>query len=117
MLDQLLAFAPCRRADFHLALGLGSKRLRKQSALLEIVRNENESRRRLIVVKLREESAQNFLRPDCPVGFVKICAVAPVLAGAEEEHFDARKATGLVHGEYVGFLNVAGIYALMRLDR
>ena len=74
-------------------------------------------RARLVVVELREERAQHLARPERAVGLGEIGAVAPVLAGAEEEHLDADEAAVLMHGEHVGLLDAARIDALLRLHR
>ena len=55
--------------------------------------------------------------PKRAVGLREIGAVAPVLAGAEEEHLHAEEAAVLVHGEHVGLLDAARVDALLRLHR
>src|SRR5579862_5996892 len=81
------------------------------------VRDQDETRRRLVVVELREERGQNFARAKRAVGPRKIRAVAPVLAGAEKEHLDAAKAALLMQGEHVRLRDAARIDALVRLNR
>ena len=85
--------------------------------LLDLVRQQDQSWRRLVVVELREERAQHFLRREGLLGAREIGAVAPVLPGAEEEHLDAGIAAFLVDREHVGFFHRARIDALLRLDR
>src|SRR5262245_2002780 len=114
MLDQCLALTPRRRADFDFALALGCKRFCKQSAFIEVVRNEHKPRRWLVVVELRKKGAENFVRPDRAVSFRKISTIAPVLPSTEEEYLYARKAAGLVHSEYIGLLYAARINPLDR---
>ncbi len=46
----------------------------------------------------------------------EVGAVAPVLAGAEEEHLNARLPAVLVGGEHVGFLDAFGIDGLVGGD-
>src|ERR1019366_894734 len=84
---------------------------------LDGMREQNELRRRLVVVKLREERAQHFLGGERFLRARKIGAVAPVLPGAKKESLDAGIAALLMEGEHVGFLARARINALLRLDR
>src|SRR2546423_5294804 len=81
------------------------------------MRQQDEFRRWLVVIELREERGQHFLRRERLLCAGKIGAVAPVLAGAEEEYFDAGIAALLMDGEHVGFFYRARIDALLRLDR
>jgi hypothetical protein len=81
------------------------------------VRQQDEFRRRLVVVELREERAQHLFRREGFLRAREIGAVAPVLPGAEEEHLDAGIAALLMDGEHVGLLHGARIDALLRLDR
>ena len=96
---------------------LGGERFGEQRLVLDGVRDQDQARRRLVVVELRQEGRKHFARPERFVGFGKIGAVAPVLPGAEEEHFDAGEAALLMHGKDVGLLDGARIDALLRLDR
>src|SRR5437879_13812281 len=80
------------------------------------MREENAARRRLVVIELGQECAEHFARFERTIGTRKIRAIAPVLPGAKEEHFDARVAALLVHGEYIRLVDAAWIDALMRLD-
>ncbi len=89
VLHQLLAFAALRRAHLDFVPGFGRQRFGKQCSLVKIMRNENEARRRLVVVELREKCAEHFRRTNAAVGLREIGAVPPVLARAEKEHFDA----------------------------
>ena len=93
------------------------ERLGQQRALLDLVREEDAARARLVVVELREERAQHLAGRERAVGLREIGAIAPVLAGAEEEHLDAVEAAVLMDGEHVGLLDAARIDALLRLDR
>jgi hypothetical protein len=81
------------------------------------VRQQDELRRRLVVVELREEGAQHFFRRERLLRAREIGAVAPVLPGAEEEHLDTGVAALLVDREHVGLFHCARIDALLRLDR
>jgi hypothetical protein len=81
------------------------------------MREQDQPWRRLVVVELCEEGGQHFLRREGLFRAREIGAVAPVLAGAEEEHFDAGIAALLVDGEHVGFFHRARVDALLRLDR
>ena len=93
------------------------ERLGQQRALLDLVRDEDAARARLVVVELGEECAEHLAGARRAVGLGKIGAVAPVLAGAEEEHLDAAEAAVLVDGEHVRLFDAARIDALMRLHR
>ena len=93
------------------------KRLGKQRAFLDLVRDEDAARTRLVVIELRKKRAQHLAGGERAIGFGEIGAIAPVLPGAEEEHLDAAEAAGLMHGEHVGLLDAARIDALMRLHR
>ncbi|MHC2575733.1 hypothetical protein ACVMHR_000472 [Bradyrhizobium diazoefficiens] len=81
------------------------------------MRKQDVLRRRLVVVELGEEGAEHFFGRKGLLRAREIGAVAPVLAGAEEEHLDAGEAALLVDGEHVGLLHRARIDALLRLDR
>src|SRR5579875_2460530 len=114
---ELLAFAAPGERDLDPVPAARRKRRGEQSALAEIVRHEDEPRRRLVVIELREECLQYVAGSQRAVGLGKIGAIAPVLAGAEEEDLDAAVAPLLMHGKDVGLLDRPGIDALMRLDR
>src|SRR5438445_3546379 len=81
------------------------------------MRQQYEFRRRLVVVELREERGQHLFRRERLFSAWEVSAIAPVLAGAEEEHLDAGITALLMDGEYVGFFHGARIDALLRLDR
>ena len=117
MRDQFLFLAALRHRDFDFVAGLHAKGVGKQCRFLDLMRQQDEFRRRLVVVELREERGQHFLRRERLLRAREIGAVAPVLAGAEEEHFDAGIAALLMDGEHVGFFYRARIDALLRLDR
>ena len=53
--DQLLLLAALRRRDLDLVAGLDRQRVGEQFALLDLVREQDQLRRRLVVVELREE--------------------------------------------------------------
>jgi hypothetical protein len=71
---------------------------------------------RLVVVELRQERSPAPRRLDRRVGLGEIGAVAPVLAGAEEEHLDAVLSAFLMDREDVRFLDRLRVDALMALD-
>ena len=96
---------------------LDGERFGEQFALVEVVRQQNAPRTRLVVIELGQERIEHFAGQERAVGAGKIGAVAPVLAGAEEKHFDAGEAAVLVGGEYIGLFDAARIDALARLDR
>src|ERR1700688_915705 len=95
----------------------GSQRLCQQRSILDLIRNEHEPRRRLVIVELGEERGEHLARGQGTIGLGKITAIAPVLPGAEEEYLDAGKAALLMDGEDIGLLDAARVDALMRLDR
>jgi len=117
MLDQILLLAALRLRDFDLVAGFCAERFGKQRAILDVVRDQDQPRRRPLVIELAEKRGENFFRSDRAIGFGKIGAVAPVLSGAEEEDLDAGKSALLMHGKNVGLFDAARIDALMRLDR
>src|SRR4029077_13667290 len=84
--DQFLLFAAPGSRDFHLEARLDRKRIGQELAFLDSVRQQDEFRRRLVVVELREERGQHLFRGERFVRAGKIGAVAPVLAGAKEEY-------------------------------
>jgi len=79
------------------------------------MRQQDQLRRRLVVVELREERAQHLAGLEALVGARKVRAVAPVLPGAEEEHLDAGLSALLMDGEDVGLLDRLRVDALVRL--
>src|SRR5690242_17768434 len=81
------------------------------------MRDQNKAGRRPVVVELSHERRQHLACGERAVRFGKIGAIAPVLAGAEEEHLDTGESALLIQREYIGFLDAARINALMRLDR
>ena len=87
----------------------------QQLLLLHAVRKQDRPRARLVVVELREEGAQHLRRLQRRVGLREIGAVAPVLAGAEEEHLDADLPALLMDGEDVGLLDALRVDALVAL--
>ncbi len=115
--DQFLLLAALGRRDFDLEAGLDRQRVGQQLGFLDLVRQQDQFRRRLVVVELRQERGQHFFRRERFLRAREIGAVAPVLAGAEEEHLDAGIAALLMDGEHVGFFHGARIDALLRLDR
>ena len=117
MHHQFLALAALRHADFDFTAAFAGEGFREQRAFLEFVRHQHQPRRRLVIVELRHECAQDFSRAERAIGFREIGAVAPVLPGAKEKHLDAIIAAGLMQCEHVGFLDIARIDALMRRNR
>ena len=90
--------------DLDLVPGL-TKRFGQQRAFLDLVRQQDQSRRRLVVVELRQEGAQHLLRRQRLFRAREIGAVALVLPGAEEKHLDAGIAALLMDGEHVGLFH------------
>ena len=96
--------------------GAGGERLLQKLLLVHAVRKQDRTRARLVVIELRKEGAQHLGRFHRRVCLGKIGAVAPVLAGAEEEHLNADLPALLMDGEDIGFLDALRIDALMALD-
>src|SRR5581483_12203027 len=96
VLHQFPALASLRRAHIDFVSGLGRQGFGEQGPLLEFMRDENESGRRLVVIELRKKGTEDFCGADAAVGFRKVAAVAPVLRGAEKEHLDAGASPCLV---------------------
>ena len=113
--DQFPLLATLRHRDIDLAAGLGAKRCRKQRALGNVVREQNAAGRRLVVVELRHERTEHLAGLQRAVGLRKIRAIAPVLPGPEEEHFNAIEAAVLMDREHVGVLDAARVDALRAL--
>ena len=86
-----------------------------QRLLLHLVGQQDEARAGLVVVELGEEGPQHLGFRQGAVGAGIIGAVAPILAGAEEEHLDAGGPALLVAGEHVRLLHPAGVDALRAL--
>src|SRR5205814_8630533 len=97
MVDQFLLLAALRGRDLDLMPALDRERFAEQRAVLDLVRQEDATRRRLIVIELRQKRAEHFARFERAVRAREVGAVAPVLTGAEEEHLDARISALLVH--------------------
>ena len=114
VLDEGRLVAALRDFDADLAGGLGRKRLGEQFARLRLVGEQDEARDGLVVVELRDEAFEDLLGAEGAVGLREIGAVAPVLAGAEEEYLDAGLAAFLVGGEDVGLLDRLGVDRLFR---
>src|SRR5262249_2910912 len=117
MLHQVFLLATLRDQHFHAAAALHAERFADQHSIGHVVRHEDATRRRLIVVKLSDERAEHVLGSERAVGAREICAVAPVLSGAEEEYFDTREAAFLMQREHIGLFDAARIDALVRLNR
>ncbi len=115
VVDEVLLLAALRHGDRDAVAGLLRQRSLEQGPLLDLVREQDQPRYRLVVVELGEEGAEHRARLEVAVGARIVGAVAPVLAGAEEEHLDAGGAALLVDGEDVGLVDAARIDPLMPL--
>ncbi len=78
---------------------------------------KHQTRRRLVVVELRQERRQHLLAADGLVGLREIRPVAPVLPIAEEEHLDAELPCLLVDRKDIRLLHRLRVHALHALDR
>src|SRR5262245_58350670 len=113
MLDQILLLATLRHRDLDSVPGPGGERLGQKRTIVELMRDQNQPWTGLVVVELGKKGRQNLPRRDGAIGLRKICAIAPVLAGAEEEHLHTGEAALLMQREDVGFFHAARIDALM----
>jgi len=116
MFDQFALFAPARHGDRDLAVGTFGERLLQQVAFRNVVGQKHQTRARLVVVKLRQETLQNLRRREALVGAGEIGAIAPVLSGAKEKHLNAGLAAVLEAGKDIGFIDRMRVDALVRLD-
>src|SRR5262249_58415409 len=96
MIDEVLLLAALGHAHLDLVAALGGQGLGEQRTLLELVRDEDGARARLVVVELGEKRAEHLAGRKRAIGFGEISAIAPVLAGAEKEHLHAVEAAGLM---------------------
>ena len=103
--------AALRHGNLDPALGLDRQRLGQQRARWHVVRQQDQTRHRLVVVELGDEAIENFADVERPIGLREIGAVAPVLPRPKEEHLDAGVPAFLVRREHVGLLDT------FRVDR
>ena len=116
LIDELAFLAALRHGDLDAWPARSSKASVEQAAILDLVRQQDEPRRRLVRVELREKGAEHLAGVEALVGAREIGAVAPVLTGAEEEHLDAELPGLFGDGENIGLLDAARIDALRALD-
>ena len=76
------------------------------------MRQQDQARNRLVVIELGQEGAEDLGRLGGAVGLGIIGAVAPVLAGAEEEHLDAGLAALLEETEDIRLVHRLRVDAL-----
>ena len=115
MIDEVLPLPALGHAHLDFVAALRAQSVRQQLVLLNDMGDQDAGRNRLVVVELSEKGAQNLFGGERAVGAREIGAIAPVLAGPEEEHFNATKAAGLMHGKDVRLLDHAWIDSLMGL--
>ena len=89
MLDQVALLAALRHHDLDAPPGARRQGLGQQVLVVHRLRQQDQARRRLVVVELRDERGEHLGRGQRLVGAREIGAVAPVLRIAEEEHLDA----------------------------
>ena len=107
MLHELPLLAALGHDQLDLVLGLDAQGFGQKLGLLDLVGKENAARARLVLIELRKKRAEHFACAERAIRFGKIRAIAPVLAGTEEEDFDAAEPARLMHGEHVGILHAA----------
>src|SRR5205823_15106677 len=109
VLNHVLLFTARGHRDLDLAANLRTQRLSEERAIDDFMRNQDQPRWWLVVVKLGEEGGQDFADRKRAVRFRKVSAIAPVLTGAEEEHLHAAESALLMNRKNVGLLNAARI--------
>src|SRR5438132_10178509 len=87
--DQFFLLAAPGRRDFHLEACLDRERIGQEFAFLDLVRQQDEFRRRFVVVELRKERGQHLFRGERSFRAGKIGAVAPALSAAHDEYLSA----------------------------
>ena len=116
MRHELALLAALRGFDPDLVAGAQRQRVGKQSPPGDLMGEQHELRRRLVVIELGNEGFEHLFHREALVGTGKVGAVAPIVAGAEEEHLDRGLPRLLMGGEHVGLLHGLRVDALMRLD-
>ena len=111
MIDKTGFGAARGHADFDLAFGFERQRFCQHLAAWYIVRKQDQARHRLVVIELRDETIEHVFDSKGPVGLRIVGAIAPVLAGAEEEHLNAGLPAVLMGCEHIGFFDA------FRVDR
>ena len=99
------------------AFGANIKRVLQNLAVLDFMREQNQRRRRMLAVKLRQKRTQHLLFRKALIGAGKIGAVAPVLKGAKKERLDAEAPRVLGDREDVGLFDGMRIDSLRALYR
>src|SRR5215468_10446748 len=116
MLNKVAPLATHRLADLDLASCAQRQGFGEQPATCDVVRQEHELWRRLIIVELGHERLEHLLNRKTLVGAREVGAIAPVIAGAEDEHLDAGLPRLLVRGEDIRLFDAVRVDALARLD-
>src|SRR6476659_10753224 len=115
MVHQVVLFPTLRRLDPDLVAGAQGQRLAEQSPARDLVGQQNELRRRFVVVELRHEGFEHFFHGERFVSAREISAVAPIVAGAEEEYLDRGLPGLLVGGAALKKNQSMQVYALVQL--
>ena len=116
MLDQRLFLSALRHGDLDPVSGMRRQRLFEKRLLFDVMREKDQGWNRLVIIELRQERAQHFPHRQRLVGARKIGPVAPVLAGAEEEHLNAGLPALLRQAEDIGLLDPLRLDTLFRGD-
>lgn len=113
--DEFTFLPPLRRCDFNaVAAVLRQGFLQKFLSGNGLV-EQDEFRRRAVVIKLREKSLENFGAALFGAVSWKIFAVAPVLTGSKEKDFNAHASGVFDGGKDIRFVDVARMNPLPRL--
>ena len=115
MRHELALLAALRGLDPDLVARAQGQGFGKQSPSGNLVRQQYKLRRRLVVIELGNEGFEHLFHRETLVGAGKVRAVAPIVAGAEEEHLDRGLPRVLMGGEHIRILHGLRIDALMRL--
>src|SRR5260221_9800382 len=114
--EKTRALAALGHQQRDLALGADGQRLGDQLGLGERLAEQDQGRRRLVVVELADEGGEHLLDRQLPVVAGEIGTIAPILPTAEEEYLDRGLAAGLVGGDDVGVGDALHVDVLLTLD-
>ena len=112
MIDEHFLLAALGHEDFDLVPGMGGEGLFEQLALRHLMRQQDERRQRLVVIELAKKRREQLSVGGEFVGPREVGAIAPVLAGAEEENLYTGLPALLRQGKEVRLIHPLRIYAL-----
>ena len=109
VLDQFCLLAALGAVDLDLAAGFFRQGLGQQGLVRQVMADQDQLGARLVVIELAHEGVQYLAVLVMTVDAREIGAVAPVLAGAEEEDLHAGLTALREQGEDIGLLQGFGI--------